>query len=339
MKLLPVDHRFSVAPMMEWTDRPCRTFLRLISQKAVLYSEMLHAEAVIQGRRAQLLPFPAMQHPVILQLGGDQPERLAEAARIGEQQGYDEINLNVGCPSPRVQSGNFGAGLMRDPAHVARLVSAMQKAVGVPVSVKCRIGVDDQDSETDFSRFVDIVADAGCQHFIVHARKAWLKGLSPKENRAVPPLDYVRVYRLKQRRGELNITINGGIADLSEAQRHLEHVDGVMLGRAAYHHPYLLAQVDQQLYGSGQPAPTRREIVERMIPFMEAELASGVRLHQITRHMMGLYAGQPGARLWRRQLGEKACRPGAGVALVLEAMERVEALWQEASGEQAICEM
>ncbi len=325
-----LNPRFSVAPMMEWTDRPCRTFLRLLCKNAVLYSEMLHAEAVVRGNGDQLLRFAKQQHPVVLQLGGDDPKRLAKAAKIGEQWGYDEINLNVGCPSKRVQSGNFGAGLMRDPPHVARLVEAMQEAVGIPVTVKCRIGVDDQDAEKDFNHFIDVVAEAGFRHFIVHARKAWLKGLSPKDNREVPPLDMQRVYRLKERRPDLLISANGGIADLPDSLLHLQHVDGVMLGRAAYHNPYVLAQVDQQLFGAKEALPSRAQIVERMIPYIEEELAQGLRLHQITRHMMGLYLGEPGARVWRRELGEKAGLEGAGVELVRQALDKVEGLRKRA---------
>lgn len=325
-----IDHRFAVAPMMEWTDRPCRSFLRLLSKRAVLYTEMLHAEAVLRGEAARLLDFPAEQHPLVLQLGGDQPERLALAAKAGERHGYDEINLNVGCPSDRVQAGNFGAALMGDPAHTKRLVAEMQAAVDIPVTVKCRIGVDDQDSETDFNHFIDVVASAGCGHFIVHARKAWLKGLSPKENREVPPLDYQRVCRLKQRRPDLQISLNGGIADLGQAAVHLQKVDGVMLGRAAYHNPFLLARVDQNIYGERWLVPSRREIVEQMLPHIETELAAGLRLHQITRHMLGLYAGEPGARLWRRELTERVRQIGAGPETVRTIMQKVEAIREDA---------
>jgi len=317
---------FSVAPMMEWTDRPCRSFLRLLSRRALLYTEMLTAEAVVRGRRDRLLAFPKAQHPIALQLGGADADLLAEAARIGEQYGYDEINLNVGCPSDRVQSGRFGACLMKEPAHVARLVGRMQAAVRTPVSVKCRIGVDDLDGEEPFNQFIDAVAAAGCQLFVIHARKAWLKGLSPRENREVPPLDYQRVYRLKQRRPELDIRINGGVETLAQCRSHLAHVDGVMLGRAAYHNPYLLAQVDQILYGEARPVASRREIVERMLPLIEEEMAGGLRLNQITRHMLGLYLGRPGARLWRRRMTVDACKKGMGAELVRTALEEVEQL-------------
>jgi tRNA-dihydrouridine synthase A len=325
------NHRFSVAPMMDWTDRPCRTFLRLLTGRALLYTEMLHSEAVVRGKRERLLPFPPMQRPLALQLGGNEPGGLAEAARIGEQTGYDEVNLNVGCPSDRVQSGKFGASLMLEPELTALLVEKMIEAVSIPVTVKCRIGVDDQDEEKDFNHFIDRVAEAGCERFIVHARKAWLRGLSPKDNREVPPLDYDRVHRLKQRRPDLQIVINGGVEDLASCREHLQSVDGVMLGRAAYHNPYLLAEVDNQIYGSGSAVPTRRTVVEAMVPYIEDDLASGLRLHQITRHMTGLYLGEPGARVWRRRLSVEACRDGAGVEVVLEAMKQVEQIREEAA--------
>lgn len=324
-------HRFSVAPMMDWTDRPCRTFMRLLSKRAVLYTEMLHAQAVVHGKRDRLLHFPDVQHPLVLQLGGSEPESLANAAKIGEDHGYDEINLNVGCPSDRVQSGNFGASLMLEPDLTARLVAAMREAVAVPVTVKCRIGVDDQDAEKDFNTFIDKVAVAGCEHFIVHARKAWLKGLSPKDNRDVPPLDYDRVYRLKKRRPDLEISINGGIETLETCGEHLASVDGVMLGRVAYHNAYLLARVDQQLYGDDTPVMSRQQIVEKMLPYIEEEMSRGMRLQQITRHMIGLYMGEPGARHWRRHLSTKACEDGAGIDVLLEAMRQVERLREEAA--------
>lgn len=324
-------HSFSVAPMMDWTDSHCRTLMRKLSKKAMLYTEMLNAEAVVRGKRERLLPFPEPQHPLVLQLGGSEPDRLALAAKIGEDYGYDEINLNVGCPSDRVQSGNFGAALMLEPKLTARLVEAMRSTVDIPVTVKCRIGVDDQDAETDFNHFIDLVAEAGCEHFIVHARKAWLKGLSPKDNREVPPLDYQRVYRLKERRADLQITINGGIEDLAQCADHQEHVDGVMLGRAAYHNPYLLAEVDRRIYGVTDKSLSRAQVVEQMIPYIEQELSKGVRLNQITRHMMGLYMAEPGARHWRRHLSEKSCVEGAGAEVVLEAMMLVERIREEAA--------
>jgi tRNA-dihydrouridine synthase A len=324
-------HSFSVAPMMDWTDSHCRTLMRKLSKKAVLYTEMLNAEAVVRGKRDRFLPFPEPQHPLVLQLGGSEPDRLALAAKIGEEYGYDEINLNVGCPSDRVQSGKFGAALMLEPIRTARLVEAMRSAVDIPVTVKCRIGVDDQDAETDFNHFIDLVADAGCEHFIVHARKAWLSGLSPKDNRDVPPLDYQRVYRLKERRADLQISINGGIEDLAQSAQHLEQVDGVMLGRAAYHNPYLLTEVDGRVYGVTDKPLTRAQVVEQMIPYIEEQLSKGTRLNQITRHMLGLYMGEPGARYWRRYLSEKACVEGAGGKVVLEALSLVERLREEAA--------
>ena len=326
-----VQHMFSVAPMMDWTDRHCRSFMRMMTSKAVLYTEMLHADAVVHGKRERLLPFSDAQHPLVLQLGGSNHERLALAAKIGEDHGYDEINLNVGCPSDRVQSGNFGAALMLEPDLTAQLVGVMREAVSIPVTVKCRIGVDDQDAEKDFNHFIDVVANAGCEHFIVHARKAWLKGLSPKDNRDIPPLDHDRVHRLKQRCPELQISINGGIADLTGCARHLEAVDGVMLGRVAYHNPYMLARVDQQFYGDATPLLTRAQIVALMLPYIEDELTAGVRLNQITRHMMGLYQGEPGARHWRRHLSVEACKAGAGGEVVLTAMALVERIREDAA--------
>ena len=322
---------FSVAPMMDWTDRHCRAFMRLLTRRAVLYTEMLHARAVIHGKREQLLGFSNGQSPLVLQLGGSDPSELAQAARIGEDNGYDEINLNVGCPSDRVQSGNFGAALMLEPDLTARLVAAMREAVDIPVTVKCRIGVDEQDAENDFNHFIDTVAKIGCEHFIVHARKAWLSGLSPKDNREVPPLDYDRVYRLKQRRPELQISINGGIETLKQCEQHAKLVDGVMLGRAAYHNPYILAQVDHKVYGLEKESVTRAQIVELMVPYIEGELANGVRLPSITRHMMGLYLNEPGARHWRRHLSIEACKEGAGVSVLLAARDLVERLREDAA--------
>ena len=305
--------------------------MRHLSKRAVLYTEMVNAHAVLRGDRARLLAFPAMQHPLVLQLGGSDPALLSQAARIGEEFGYDEINLNVGCPSDRVQSGKFGAALMKEPGHTADLVAAMQAAVRIPVTVKCRIGVDDQDAEEDFNHFIDLVAAAGCSHFIVHARKAWLKGLSPKENRDVPPLDYRRVYRLKKRRQDLQITINGGIGSLDQAEQHLQNVDGVMIGRAACHNPYMLARVDERLYGAGEVLPTRAQIVTRMLPYIEEQLAEGVRLNRITRVMAGLYLGEPGARQWRRMLGENACAREAGANVVREALSMIEQIRERAA--------
>jgi len=306
--------------MMEWTDRHCRFFHRLLSRRALLYTEMVTSAAIIHGKRDKLLGFHWAERPVVLQLGGSDPGELADAARIGAAFGYVEINLNVGCPSDRVQAGRFGACLMAEPELVAECVGALRGAVPMPVTVKCRIGVDDQDSEADFTRFVETVASAGCATFIVHARKAWLKGLSPKQNREVPPLDYARVYRLKAARPDLTIILNGGIATLGDAAAHLMHVDGVMLGRAAYQNPALLGDVDRQLFGDSASAPDLEEIVLAMIPYIEAELAKGERLSAMTRHMVGLVQGVPGARAFRRHMTEAAVVPGAGVEVLIDAL-------------------
>src|SRR6186997_2876392 len=290
--------------MMDWTDRHCRFFLRQISRHALLYTEMVTTGAVLHGPRERLLAFHPDEHPIALQLGGSDPAALAECARIAEGLGYDEVNLNVGCPSDRVQSGRFGACLMAEPDLVAELVAAMCAAVSVPVTVKCRIGIDDQDAEESLDRFVATVAESGCRTFIVHARKAWLKGLSPKENRDVPPLDYGRVHRLKARRSELEILLNGGIESLVAAKAQLPHVDGVMLGRAAYADPYLLAEVDRTLFGSNEIPPSRLDVLDAFMRYVETELANGARLNQMTRHILGLFHGQPRARVFRRHLAE-----------------------------------
>ncbi len=321
--------------MMDWTDRHCRFFHRLLTRHALLYTEMITADAVICGDRERLLGFSTEEHPVALQLGGSNPERLATAARIGAEFGYDEINLNVGCPSDRVQEGRFGACLMAEPELVAECVAAMQATCEVPVTVKCRIGIDDQDSEADLERFISTVAAAGCATFIVHARKAWLQGLSPKENRDVPPLDYNRVYRLKAAHPELTIVINGGIRSLDEAEKHLQHVDGVMLGRAAYQMPYLLAEVDRRIFGSDEPPVSRREVVERLKPYIERHLARGGRLNNITRHILGLYHGEPGARMFRRHLSGTDAREGSGLEPLNRALAAVEPLTAEAARDAA----
>ncbi len=318
------SHKFSVAPMMDWTDRHCRFFHRQMTRHARLYSEMVTAEAIIRGKRDQLLEFSPEEHPVALQLGGSDPARLAQAARIGVGYGYDEVNLNVGCPSDRVQDGRFGACLMAEPELVATCVAAMRAAVSVPVTVKCRIGIDDQDSEVGLERFVSTVASAGCSTFIVHARKAWLQGLSPKENREIPPLDYGRVHRLKAAHPELTIVINGGIGSLAEAEAQLPHVDGVMLGRAAYHTPYLLAEVDRRFYGDMTPVPARAEIIERLLPYVETHVAAGGKLNNVTRHILGLYHGKPRGRLFRRVLSETVSRSGAGRDVLAAARTIVE---------------
>ncbi len=318
------QHTFCVAPMMDWTDRSCRFFHRLLSKRARLYTEMVTVPAVVHGKREQLLGFDRAEHPIALQLGGSDPAGLARAARIGEDWGYDEINLNVGGPSDRVQVGSFGACLMAEPALVATCVAAMRAAVGVPVTVKCRIGIDDQDSEADLDCFIDTVASAGCDTFIVHARKAWLKGLSPKENREVPPLDYGRVARLKARRPELTIVLNGGIGSIDEAERHLETFDGVMLGRAAYHTPYILAEVDQRLFGDPGPAPERADVLAALVPYIDRHVAAGGRANNVLRHILGLYHGQPRARAFRRLLSEQGPRPGAGSDVLRAALALVE---------------
>jgi tRNA-dihydrouridine synthase A len=308
--------------MMEWTDRHCRYFLRLISRRTFLYTEMVTAEAVLYGDRERVLGFSPEEHPVGLQLGGCDPQKLAAAAKIGAEYGYDEINLNIGCPSDRVQSGRFGACLMAEPKLVAECIAAMGEAIRVPISVKCRIGIDDQDTEKSLDRFIDVVAQAGCETFIVHARKAWLKGLSPKENRAVPPLDYGRVQRLKRRRPDLEIVLNGGIESFAAAQRQLPYVDGVMLGRAAYADPYLLAEVDHALFGSAETPPSRLDVLDRFAPYVAQQLARGARLNQMTRHILGLFHGQPRARAFRRHLAENAHLDGAGLE-VLKAARKI----------------
>jgi tRNA-dihydrouridine synthase A len=317
--LKSASHRFCVAPMMEWTDRHCRYFLRLISRRTFLYTEMVTAEAVLYGNRERVLGFSPEEHPVGLQLGGCDPEKLAAASKIGAEYGYDEINLNIGCPSDRVQSGRLGACLMAEPELVGECVAAMGEAVALPVTVKCRIGIDDQDAEESLDRFIDRVAQAGCRTFIVHARKAWLKGLSPKENRDVPPLDYGRVARLKQRRPDLEIILNGGIESFVAAQVHLPEVDGVMLGRAAYAHPYLLAEVDRALFSLNEFPPSRLEVLDRFTPYVERQMAAGARLNQMTRHILGLFHGQPRARAFRRHLAETAHLDGAGLEVLDEA--------------------
>jgi len=310
--------RLCVAPMMDWTDRHCRYFHRLLAPHARLYTEMVTTGAVLHGDRERLLGFDASEHPVALQLGGHEPAELAAAARIGVEFGYDEINLNVGCPSDRVQSGRFGACLMREPALVADCVAAMRAAVPVPVTVKCRIGVDEQDEYEDLQRFVEAQVGAGLEVLIVHARKAWLHGLSPKENREIPPLLYPRVYRLKREFPQLTIAINGGIADVAAAQAHLAEVDGVMLGRAAYHDPYVLARLEHALYGT--PLPARADVLRAMAPYIAAQRAAGNALQHIGRHLLGLYLGEPGARAFRRHLSENMRGPRADFGVVEAAI-------------------
>jgi tRNA-dihydrouridine synthase A len=309
--------------MMDWTDRHYRVFMRRITRRTLLYTEMLTMHAVLHGDRERLLGFSELEKPLALQLGGDDPARLAECARIAEGWGYDEVNLNVGCPSQRVQSGNFGACLMLEPERVAACVAAMREAVSLPVTVKHRVGVDERDRYEDLANFVRIVSGAGADRFIVHARKAWLKGLSPKENRTVPPLRYGEVYRLKAEFPELLIEINGGFTSLEGVSAQLEKVDGVMIGRAAYENPYLLARADRDIFGEDAPLPSRREVVHAMMPYIEGCLRQGVRLNSITRHMLGLFAGQPGAKAWKRHLSEQGHKPGAGTKVLLEAIKGV----------------
>jgi tRNA-dihydrouridine synthase A len=308
----------SVAPMMDWTDTHCRVLHRLLTARTLLYTEMVTADAVLRGDRDRLLGFDTREHPVALQLGGSEPEKLAEAARIGADFGYDEINLNVGCPSDRVQSGRFGACLMKEPALVAQCVAAMRAAVRVPVTVKCRIGVDQQDPEIALRDLIRQCAGAGVSIFAVHARMAWLEGLSPKENRDIPPLDYDLVYRIKRENPHLTIILNGGVQTLDEAEAHLTHVDGVMLGRAAYQNPAMLTGLDARFFG-GAPGD-REDAVETYCTYIERKLAEGVRLHAMTKHMLGLFNGQPGARAFRRHLSENAIRDGAGIAVLRQAL-------------------
>ena len=322
------SHRLSVAPMMDWTDRHCRAFHRALTARALLYTEMVTAPAVLHGDPERLLRFDAVEHPVALQLGGSDPEQLAEAARIGAAWGYDEINLNVGCPSDRVQSGRFGACLMREPDLVADCMAAIKDAVAVPATVKCRIGVDDQDPQVSLFATVDACAAVGITTFIVHARKAWLKGLSPKENRDVPPLDYALVRRLKRERPHLTVCINGGIANLDEAEAHLDasdgvQLDGVMLGRAAYHEPAILGQADRRLFGEAAPDVDVWSALERYRPYLAARLEEGAHLAAMTRHMLGLMHGRPGARAFRRILTVESIRPGAGLEVVDRAADAV----------------
>jgi tRNA dihydrouridine synthase A len=314
----------AVAPMMDWTDRHCRFLHRLLTRRALLYTEMVVADAAIRGNRERLLGFDPAEHPVALQLGGSDPAALAEAARIGAGIGYDEINLNVGCPSDRVQSGTFGACLMRDPALVARAVAAMKAAVGVPVTVKCRIGVDDQDPEVALSALADAVIAEGADAVWVHARKAWLEGLSPKENRDIPPLDYDRVYRLKQDHPNVFIGINGGIADLNQALQHLNHVDGVMLGRAAYHNAGILAEVDARIYGDSAEPVDWAAMIDAMMTHAAAHIAAGGRLAHVTRHMVGLFQGARGARRFRQILSSEATKAGAGPEVIAQAFAAID---------------
>lgn len=309
--------------MMDWTDRHCRALHRVLTRRALLFTEMVTSAAIMHGDRERLLGFAPAEHPVAVQLGGSDPVELAAASRIASEFGYDEINLNVGCPSDRVQSGRFGACLMAEPELVAECVRAMRGATDKPVTVKCRIGIDDQDTEQSLDRFVDLMIAAGAEHIYVHARKAWLKGLSPKENRTIPPLDYARVYRLAERLKPFAISINGGIETLAAADEHLRHVEGVMLGRAAYHDPVLLAEIDHRYFGDVERRFDLSAVMHTMADYAEAELARGARLNNITRHMLGLANGRPGARTFRQVLSVDAARRGAGPEVMLRALAAV----------------
>ncbi|KJF97136.1 tRNA-dihydrouridine synthase A [Photobacterium leiognathi] len=317
--------RFSVAPMLDWTDRHCRYFHRIMSKEALLYTEMVTTGAIIHGK-GDFLAYNEEEHPVALQLGGSNPIDLARCAKLAQERGYDEINLNVGCPSDRVQNGMFGACLMGEAELVAQCVTAMRDVVDIPVTVKTRIGIDDQDSYEFLKDFIHVVSEkGGCDNFTIHARKAWLSGLSPKENREIPPLDYPRVYQLKQDFSHLTMAINGGIKTFEEMEEHLKHMDGVMVGREAYQSPYLMAEVDQRLFGSDRPVMKRREVVEAMYPYIEKQLANGSYLGHITRHMLGLFQNMPGARQWRRHISENAHKPGAGIEVVQQALDKIPA--------------
>lgn len=321
-----LDRRFTLAPMMEWSTSDCRTFWRLLTKRAVLYTEMVTTGALLHGDKSRFLDYNACEHPLALQLGGSDPIALAECARIAEDWGYDEVNLNCGCPSDRVQNGMIGACLMAEPELVADCIAHMQKAVKIPVTVKHRIGIDDMEDYAGLEKFVSTIAATGCTTFIVHARKAWLKGLSPKENREVPPLQYDKVYQLKQDFPQLEIIINGGVTTLEQSQNLLEHVDGVMVGREAYSNPFLLAQVDQQIYGDDRPVVSRAEVMDSFMDYCAEQLAQGARLNHLTRHILGLYQGMPGARQFRRIISEQAHKPGAGIEVLKRALEALNEL-------------
>lgn len=318
-----LDRRLSVAPMMEWTDRHCRVFLRAITRRVLLYTEMVHANAILRGDTERHLGHDPIEHPLALQLGGSDPATLAGAARIGAEFGFAEINLNVGCPSERAGAGRFGACLMAEPALVAQCVSAMREATPLPVTVKCRVGVDDRDTYQDLAGFVETVAGAGCRVFIIHARKAWLSGLSPRQNREIPPLRHDDVYRLKRDFPDREIILNGGVGSLAQALEHGRRVDGVMIGRAAYQSPWILAGADRLFFAGETPMPDRHAVVAAMLPYIEAQCAAGVPLPRIVKHMTGLFNGMPGARAWRRYLAENACRSGAGPEVVRQALSLV----------------
>jgi len=317
-----LSHRFCVAPMLDWTDKHCRYFHRLLSKNALLYTEMVTTGALIHGNAERFLAFNTKEHPVAFQLGGSNPRDLAICARMVEEAGYDEVNLNVGCPSDRVQNGGFGAYLMAHPQLVGDCVAAMQAVVNIPVTVKSRIGIDERDSYEELTQFIDTVSQAGCKTFIIHARKAWLKGLSPKENREVPPLRYDVVFQLKKDFPELEIVINGGITTLEQSVELLEHVDGVMLGREIYQNPYLLAAVDGLLFGDDSLILRREQVLFELFPYIQAQLQQpSVRLHSMARHVLGLFYGEYGARLWRRYLSENACKSECNEQILLSAFE------------------
>jgi len=316
-------NRLSVAPMLDWTDRHCRYFHRLMTSQTLLYTEMVTTGAIIHGK-GDFLAYNQEEHPVALQLGGSNPADLAHCAKLAQDRGYDEINLNVGCPSDRVQNGRFGACLMEEPLLVADCVAAMKDVVDIPVTVKTRIGIDDQDSYQFLTDFITLVSEkGGCEQFTIHARKAWLSGLSPKENREIPPLDYNRAYQIKKDFSHLNIAVNGGIKTLDEAKEHLLHLDGVMIGREAYQSPYILAEVDQQIFGLDTPVKKRSQIVHEMFPYIEQQLSQGAYLGHITRHMLGLFQSMPGARQWRRHISENAHKQGAGIEVVQDALAKI----------------
>ena len=322
-----LDRRFCVAPMLDWSDRHCRVFWRQLSRHAVLYTEMITTGALIHGDQERHLDYSDIEHPVALQLGGSDPAALATSVRMAEQWQYDEVNLNCGCPSDRVQNGFFGACLMSRPSLVADCVKAMKDAGNLPITVKHRIGIDDQEGYGPLQEFVGAIAEAGTDAIIVHARKAWLQGLSPKENREIPPLNYDLVYQLKQDFPELEIIINGGIQTLADASSHLSYVDGIMMGRSAYQTPYLLAEVDEHFYQQAATSKTRRDIIHDLLPYIEMELAKGTRLNHMTRHILGLFNGQAGGKLFRRHISEHAHRPGAGVEVLSDALAFVERSW------------
>lgn len=329
MSNAPLNRKFSVAPMLDWTDRHCRYFLRLLSKHTLLYTEMVTTGAIIFGK-GDYLGFNDEEHPVALQLGGSDPSDMAKCSALAQERGYDEVNINVGCPSDRVKNGSFGACLMAQPEVVASCVKAMQAEVDIPVTVKCRIGIDDMDEDEDFTRFIDIVADAGCDTFIVHARKAWLQGLSPKENREVPPLNYPRVYALKQSHPELSISINGGVKTLADTKVQLESVDGVMMGREVYANPYLLASVDSEIFAvNGVTSPSRRDVVIQMQQYIEKQTDPYFKPWHVARHMLGLFQGQAGGRIWRRYLSQNGTGKHPDPNLLMNALDAVESAQQE----------